>query len=335
MKMKTTDATWRNFLTLLWAVLLLFPLAGVVRAVVPAPGDPPAYAWLDYWTFGNTNTWLTQSNNVPVSFTNLDASVLGNGTALLLDRTNAAWLQYNVFETSGATNLTVSRGTVMFWFAPNWSGTNEGGTGPGQWGRLIEAGAYTTNASYGWWSVYLDAAGANIYFASQTNGASQTHLSAPIAWTTNRWHLIALTYSPTNSALYLDGQLVTNGLPVTYLPNTNVLADGFFIGSDSTGIEQARGMFDDFSTYNFQLDAASISSIFQVESFFYYLNPNNFANWSSAPSTPAYDPFVAITGAGYLQWAGSNTVSCVTSTNVWLTNMVASVVGTNATNQPL
>ena len=41
----------------------------------------------------------------------------------------------------------------MFWFAPYWAGTNEGGTGPGQWSRLIEVGSYTPDASYGWWSL--------------------------------------------------------------------------------------------------------------------------------------------------------------------------------------
>ncbi len=315
-------------------LLLFFPLVGLVRADVPSPGDPPTYDWLDNWTFNNTNTWTSEIGHAPVSFTNLEVSPLGNGSALFLDNTNGAWLQYNVFETNGVTNLTVNEGTLMFWFAPNWTGTNQGGNGPGQWGRLIEVGSYTTNASYGWWSIYLDPDGANIYFSSQTNGAGQTHLSAPIAWTTNRWHLIVLTYSPTNSALYLDGELATNGLPVTYLPDTNVLAAGFFVGSDNAGLSQARGIFDDISTYNFQLDAARISRTFSMGSFYYYLNPLNFANLSSAQSSPSYDPtFLAITGAGYLQWVGSNATSCVTSSNVWITNMVATLVGTNATNQ--
>ncbi len=313
-------------------LLLLFPLAVVVRAQ-PSPGDPPTYDWLDCWAFSNTNTWPSERGHAPVSFTNLEVSPFGKGNALLLDNTNGAWLQYNVFEDDAATNLTVNEGTLMFWFAPNWSGTNQGGNGPGQWGRLIEVGSYTTNASYGWWSVYLDPDGANIYFSSQTNGAGQTHLSAPIAWTTNRWHMIALTYSPTNSALYLDGELATNGLAVTYLPDADVLAEGFFIGSDNAGLTQARGMFDDISTYNFQLDAARISSTFSMESFFYYLNPLNSANISSADSNPSSSPgiYQAISGQGNLQFVG--TVSnCVTSSNVWFTNIVATVAGNGTVN---
>ena len=113
-----------------------------------------------------------------------------------MDSPDPAWLQYNVVENDGTTNLTVDQGSVLFWFAPNWSGTNEGGTGPGAAGRLIEVGAYTEDASYGWWSLYTDPDGVNLYFSAQGSDGSQTnYLSAPIDWTTNRWHLIALTYS--------------------------------------------------------------------------------------------------------------------------------------------
>jgi hypothetical protein len=290
--MKTTNLSWQPIPLLFLFILLLFPLPKV-NALGP-PGSPPAPVWLNSWSFNNTNTWTTERTNAPVSFTNVAVSILGNGYSPFLDSTNPAWLQYNVYETNGSNNLTVDRGTVIFWFAPNWSGTNEGGTGPGQWGRLIEVGSFTTNASYGWWSLYLDPDGANIHFSSQTNGTGQTHLSAPIAWTTNRWHSIALTYSPTNSALYLDGELATNGLPVTYLPNSSVLSNGFFIGSDNAGMAQARGMFDDISTYNYQLDATTISGTFGAESFFYYLNPANFANWVSGSSSPVFEPSLRV-----------------------------------------
>jgi hypothetical protein len=218
----------------------------------------------------------------------------------------------------------------MFWFAPFWSGTNEGGTGPGQWARLIEVGEYTTNASYGWWSVYTDPEGVNVYFGAQTNGAEVVYLAAPIAWTTNHWHLLALTYSATNTALYLDGVLATNGPGVTVWPGPDVLADGFFVGSDRTGVAQARGMFDDLVTYDFPLEANSIAMTFGWDSFFYYFNPGNFANLiSGAGSAPEYTPtaFVAITGTGHLQWMGTNTNGCVSDANIWLTNIVASAAG--------
>ncbi len=298
------------------------------------------YYLLDSWSFSDTTNWTSDFGYAPVAFTNLNSSLLGDGSALLLDSTNVAFLQYNIIENDGTTNLTVDRGSVMFWFAPTWAGTNQGGSGPGQWGRLIEAGTYTTNASYGWWSLYVDPEGANIYFAAQTNNGSQDiYLSAPIEWTTNRWHMLVLTYSATNSAIYVDGTLATNGSSVTYWPGADVLTNGFYIGSDSNGIAQARGMFDDLSTYNYPLDAATISDAFNFFEGYYYLNPENIGNDSSilsAPSTPSYTPsYDVITGQGDLLWV-TNASSCSYGTNaynIWITNVVATMTGsgTNAT----
>jgi hypothetical protein len=251
-----------------------------------------------------------------------------------VDSLDPAWLQYNVFENDGTTNLTVDQGSVLFWFAPNWSSTNAGGTGPGVWGRLLEIGSYTPDSSYGWWSLYMDDGGNNLYFSAQTNDVSSnvwTYLSAPISWTTNRWHLLAITYSSTNSALYIDGGLVTNGPPVTYWPGPDVLANGFYIGSDSNGVLQAHGMFDQIATYANPVDSNTVSSAFNWEQVPYYLNPDNIANLSSAPSTPQMTPtFMAITGQGNLTPISTNTLNCVSSTNVWMTNVVATLV-TNGT----
>jgi hypothetical protein len=311
---------------------VLFPLAAEVRAVIPIPGGGGATnTLLSTWSFTDTTNWLSDRGYPPLSFTNLSASDLGAGTALVVDSTNAAWLRYKVVESDGSTNLAIGRGSVMFWFAPNWAGTNEGGTGPEVSGRLIEVGSYTTNASYGWWSLYVDPAGANLYFAAQSNNGSQaTYLSAPIGWTTNRWHLIALTYSSTNSALYLDGALATNGIPVTCLPGSNALANGFCIGSTSNGTAQAHGMFDGLATYANPLDAGSIAATYWYTFVTYDLNPFNSANWSSAPSSPQVTPtFAAITGTGYLQNLGAVS-NCASSSAVWMTNVVATLV-TNGT----
>ena len=132
----------------------------------------PTNALLDSWCFLDSTNWTSDLGYAPVSFTNLAFSILGNGASVVLDSTNPAWLQYNVYENDGTTNLTVDQGSVTFWFAPNWSSTNQGGTGPGEWGRLLEVGAYTPDSSYGWWSIYVDDGGNNIYFSTQTNDLS-------------------------------------------------------------------------------------------------------------------------------------------------------------------
>jgi hypothetical protein len=299
---------------------------------MPIPGGPgPTNILLNSWSFTDTNNWTSDRGYAPVSFTNLSVSDLGAGNALVVDSPAPVWLQYNLIENDGTTNLAVIQGSLMFWFAPNWAGTNEGGTGPGEWSRLIEVGSYTEDASYGWWSFYTDPDGVNLYFSAQGNDGSQaTYLSAPIDWTTNMWHLLALTYSATNSTLYIDGALATNGLPVTYWPDPDVLANGFYIGSASNGIAQAHGIFDSLATYANLLDAGTIGTAYWYNGAPFYLNPMNVANLSPAPSTPQTTPtFVAISGPGNLTGLGT-VANCVTSSVVWMTNMVATLV-TNGT----
>ena len=327
------------FIYFLVAGFLLCLLAESAQAISGAPGSNTNTP-LDSWSFSDTNNWTSDLGYAPVSFTNLSASYLGNFDTLMLDSTNPAWLQFNVIENDGTTNLTVDVGSVIFWFAPDWSGTNEGGTGPGEWGRLLEAGSYTPDSSYGWWSIYVDDGGNYIYFSAQTNdgsGITCTYLSAPIDWTTNYWHFIALTYSATNTALYLDGELMTNGPPLTVFPGPDVLANGFYIGSDSNGVLQARGMFCELAAYNCQLDAGMVGDIFNQGYSSLAINPWNIPymdNLVSAPfnpSTNAVTPDV-ITGPGYLQWVGSAS-ACVTNVNsVWITNMTATAAGDGTIN---
>jgi hypothetical protein len=317
-------------------------LAGTARAQLPPGGktnSSPSYTPLDSWSFGDRTNWTSDHGYSPVSFTNLDFSNLGNGSSLVVDSTNSAWLQYNVVETTGTNNLTVDTGSVTFWFAPGWSSVSAGGNGPGVAGRLIEAGAYTPDSSYGWWSLYFDENGDNIYFSAQTNDLSSTattFLSAPITWTTYYWHFITLTYCATNTALYLDGELVTNGLPLAVYPGADVLSNGFFIGSDSNGVAQAHGMFNSVYTYNVPLDANTVQSIYNYYSVWYWMNPNNakyMSRISSANSNPSISTnyYQAITGIGSLQLVGPAS-NCVTGTNVWITNVVTTVTANGTMN---
>jgi hypothetical protein len=325
------------------AGFFLIASEALAQPTLPGGGtnSSPTYTPLDSWSFRDSTNWTSDYGYAPVSFTNLAISQLGDGASLVVNSTNQAWLQFNVVETNGATNLTVAAGTVMFWFAPgNWSGTNEGGTGPGDYGRLLEVGAYTTNSSFGWWSLYVDDVGANLYFSAQTNdlsGTATTYVSAPIAWTTNYFHFVVLTYSATNTALYLDGVLVTNGSPLTVYPGPDVLANGFYIGSDSNGVYQADGLFNDIVTYNVPLDAATIQEIFTSEYTWYEISPWNSAmfNIVSAPSTPSTNAVTpdVITGAGDLQWDGAVTPIYSTNANlVWITNITATTAGDGTEN---
>jgi hypothetical protein len=320
---------------------------GVASAQTP-PDDggggtnsSPTYTPLNSWSFQDHTNWTSDNGYAPVSFTNLNFSPLGNFHSLVVDTNVPACLQYNVKESDGTTNLTVDSGTVTFWFAPNWSGTNQGGAGPGGYGRLLEAGAYTPDSSVGWWSLYVDDAGNNLYFSAQTNDYSSTftnYISAPISWTTNYFHFIALTYSPTNTALFLDGALVTNGPGVTVYPGADVLTNGFYIGIASNGVDQAHGLFNTVQTYNTPLDAGTIQQNFSQNYDLYMINPMNTAmsSLSSATSSPSFygTIYAAITGAGNLQWVAS-AAECVSGTNqyqVWITNITATAAANGTMN---
>jgi Concanavalin A-like lectin/glucanases superfamily len=282
---------------------------GLVRALVVAgflfgasstmaqldPGDGPTNTPLDSWSFLDHSNWTSDLGYAPVSFTNLNISILGDFNSLVVDTNVPAWLQYNVYENDGTTNLTINQGSVTFWYAPDWASTNDagGGLGPQEWGRLFEVGVYTTNSSYGWWSLYVDPAGANLYFSAQTNDLSSTYttyLSMPIDWTTNYFHFIALTYCATNTALYLDGVLATNGPGLTVYPGPEVLTNGFYLGSDSNGIYQAHGLFNTVATYDYPLDSNDVETIFSWEYPYYEMNPYDSAYMEndSNVETPDY-----------------------------------------------
>lgn len=335
--MKTNQDNGGTALQLGFILTRILYVAGFLLAGngARAQASWPTNGLLETWSFTNSTGWTSDHGHAPVSFTNLANSYLGNGYSLVVDSNLPARLQYNVVETNGATNFTAGAGTVMFWFAPSWSSTNAGGIGPGQYSRLFEAGSYTPDASVGWWSLYTDDTGNNFFFSAQTNDFSSntvTYLSAPISWTTNYFHYVALTYGPTNTALYLDGALVTNGAGLTVYPGA--LTSGFFVGSDATGNLQAHGLFNSFATYNVPLDATNIAQIYRQQYAFYMLSPWNTAmssSYANAQGATLWQPnfsanaFNIVAGSGFLQYQGTGT-SCFTSSNVWLANVAASSV---------
>jgi hypothetical protein len=235
----------------LWLALIWSTVA--IKAQPMPPPDPNVE--LDSWSFDDTN-WLSDLGYAPISFSNLSNPASFDGNALQVDSTNAAWLQYNIVESDGSNNLRFVEGAVEMWVSPDW----DSGTGPGDFGRLIDVGAYSTNAPSSWWSLYFTPDGSRINFSSETNGVFTNYLSVPIAWSSNAWHFIALAYNPVRSQLYVDGQLATNGAGVFYRPSASVVSNGFFVGSDHTGLAQSRACIDDMATYSYAISDYEVTN---------------------------------------------------------------------------
>lgn len=274
---------------------------------------------LSAWPFNDPVAWTNSQGYYPRSFTNVMVGS-GNGSAALINggNTNTTWLAYNIVEATGHTNLSLGSGCVMFWYCPGWSSVDQSGAGPGSWARLLEVGTNSINASNGWWSLYLDPAGQNIYFGGQANGTNATYLTAPISWNKDQFHFIGLAYSSTNSVLCIDGDVATNGVGVSCLPGQNALTNGFFIGSDSSGAAQACGTFDDITTYNGPLSEEMMNGTFRINSLFYLSKMPPQVH--GAPSTPATGAYKVITGTGYLQPVALLS-GWMAQTNVWITNI--------------
>lgn len=226
--------------------------------------------------------WIGAQGQLPISYTNILLVSGWSVGALEVNSNNGpAWLLYPEINTnSSIANINCRQGSIRFWFRPDWSSANEGGTGPQTEARLIEIGKKgTTNGCFG---LYIDPTGTSLYFCSQTNSTSQltpvTNLAAAIGWNTGlastNWHHLTLTYSITNSILYIDGAEATVGIGVSNWPGPGIRTQGFSIGNSppiggpAGSTNWVQGRFDNFETFN------------------YVLGPDYATNYDKTHSTP-------------------------------------------------
>jgi hypothetical protein len=191
-----------------------------------------------------------------------DASSYAPFNGLQVIGKKIAQLKYREQEYLGNANINVANGTVSFWYKPNWIGTNASGVGPKKEIRLIDVGFKTADKSNGWWGIVINKEGTMLSLDAQGNGVDTNYLAAPLNWTNSVWHQIVITYTATNSILYIDGVSMTNGVGVTTYPGSAVRASGFSVGSDYNGLKQAEGQIDELETYNYALSSGFIESSF-------------------------------------------------------------------------
>ena len=206
---------------------------------------------LGRWHFDDTN-WLGAQAQVPLVATDVQLVPGWSSNAVELNYTDGN-LRYRMVEEDGHTNLNVQCGTVRFWFYPNWSSVDQGGSGPGNWATLIQV--YPDPAG---WSLYANPDGTTLELIASTDG-NPDYLNATASWEYGQWHQVAIVYSSTNTALYLDGAMAANLDGLATIP----AGDEFTIGNDDYG-DVAMGQFDELDTFDYPLSAERIARDYRV-----------------------------------------------------------------------
>jgi hypothetical protein len=204
------------------------------------------------WQGNGSVSWTNSRGWPPSGCYNVPDLTKSWTNGLRVDSTNTAKVAYHYLEADGSANVNGAAGTIAFCFSPDWNG----GTGPGTNGYLFELGDVT--APGGGWALMTDPAGTGMSFVNGVNGVLAPALMAPIgSWVSNQWHQVVLSYSPAETLLFLDGSLAAGGVGMSSEPDLATrLADGFTVGSDHYGMNQARGVFNVLTTYNCPLDAS-------------------------------------------------------------------------------
>ncbi len=183
-------------------------------------------------------------SEVPWWMTNLVLVPAGDlpGSALRLDSTGPAAIRFAVRQSNQAGEFSVRNGSAGFWFRPHWtSGT---ASAPSQLTPLLEVGAQTAER-VGWWALCLAGGGREAVFITQSGGQEVIPLRVPVSFSADAWVHLMLTWSPSQSALFLNGQRLGIGQGITRWPlQPERERWGWGIGGDGSGVLQVRGDYD-------------------------------------------------------------------------------------------
>jgi len=197
---------------------LLLALTSHPGAWAQAPGT--AARRLGYWQF-NTGDWRGDHGQLPFD---TDGAVTGegaDGTAAEFTGSLArAGLRYRLVEASGAANFNATNGSIRFLYRPNWMSRDpmappgtSAGSGPGHWVSLVEIGAPDGPASM---ALTINPEGTRLVLrATDATGVTRSNLTVSLRWTVPGghlpgWHEIVINYTPSNTALLVDGVLQTD-----------------------------------------------------------------------------------------------------------------------------
>jgi hypothetical protein len=236
-------------------------------------GYYPSNVRLGYWRFNNAISLTNEAGKYPTTANNTTTPADWSTTSVFINSDTE--LAYNLVDAGNWTNLDAANGTVRFWFKPHWSSTNIGGSGPGSFGMFVTIG--------GSWDWYLQSNGCVVGFTSYSNtitapyfgqGAAPGFGGVDCTFVDGLWYQLALAYSPSNIAMYMNGALLAtaNFTPYSVVSNEEAHYDTgfgmfvwptgntpFSIGCQLTNAFQINGEFDEMETFNYPLSAAAIA----------------------------------------------------------------------------
>ncbi|HOC56462.1 MAG TPA: hypothetical protein PKI20_12640 [Verrucomicrobiota bacterium] len=272
------------------AVFVLLAAVSVNSTLAkPRPPSPP---WPE---IGNL---FCESFDQPYSFpTNqaLDTNVWAESwSGYALNRTQPSVQPFTVPMVNPGTNRTLNfdpeRGAIRIWYQPAWSGSWTGqGRGPDELARLLTLVCTNGRSSSGWWSLVVSPDGNELHVLCETNSGAASCLSTLINWEAGSWHMLAVGYTPTNSALIVDGQVVATGNGIAALPLDAMPFTTLVVGSDLAGRNTAKGQFEQLSAFTGRNRFRSLTghpfgmgTVWDVESYYAALSPEA----AQGPITP-------------------------------------------------
>ena len=236
----------RNLLALAARLALaLLPLLPITVQARPRPPLPPApEARLCNFNFDQAHDQFGLYS-APSTVDGTDLVESFSGYALRREGLAVTPFLMPVLREDGKPNFNLDQGAIRFWFRPNFTSAGPVGGLSGSHPRLLELTCGPGQPAQVWWALYLDPTGSTVYLTGQTQQGPTDLLQANVQWNAGEWHLLALTYTPTNTALVIDGVVAAVGSPFLSLPVQNRPSAAVALGSTITGDAPAQGQFDE------------------------------------------------------------------------------------------
>jgi len=213
----------------------------------PAPPFPETF--LQQWTFDEAYFATVGTNASTVA---IDTSVWAESwSGYALARSGQSVNPFSVsMATTNRWSVAPEEGSIRFWYVPGWTS----GSGPGHKATLLDLSLVLGTESASVWSLYATADGNTLNLDTQGDTGAENLLHATIAWTANQWHLVTVSYSKSETLLYVDDALVATGAALPAISASVLSTTGHLtVGSSVDGSCSAEGEFDDLTTFSQEL----------------------------------------------------------------------------------